>query len=104
MAMNNINDVEKWDAFCRRLLQKTAAGEIQWEDWQSHLSRADSKSGLFVAAYKDWKILIYKYDYKYFHDEDEFTWTEDVAIELIDEQGNTNGRFRRSRHVTVCST
>lgn len=86
--MKDINDIEKWNAFCRELATKTEKGEIHWDDWGDRLTRPDAKSGMFVATYKQWRILVYKYDYKLYRDEDDFEWMENVAIEIIDEKGN----------------
>jgi hypothetical protein len=52
MAMKDINDLEKWEAFCKRLLQKTVDGNVQWDDWADRIGRHESRTPLFVASYK----------------------------------------------------
>lgn len=85
MAMTNINDEVRWEAFCKRLMELTERGAIKWSDWSDHIDRDDADSPLFVAKYKNWHLLIYRYSYKHWIDEDEFHWTKDVTIELIDD-------------------
>lgn len=87
MAVNDINDATKWEAFCDRLAQSTASGQLVWDNWDTRTARPNAKSPVFVTTYKQWKIAIYKYEYKYFYDEDRFDWNEEVAIDLIDDSG-----------------
>jgi hypothetical protein len=87
MAIKDINDARKWDKFCDRLIELTTSGKIGWSDWSHRIQRSDNKTPLFVTEYKGWYILIFKYDYKYFFDEERYEWSEDIAIELIDSDG-----------------
>jgi len=89
MAIKDMNDSKKWEAFCEKLIEMSRDHNIAWEDRSEHIKRPDSISPLFVAEYKEWHILIYKYSYKYFYDEEQFDWQEDVLIELIQEDGKT---------------
>lgn len=100
MADNDMNDTRKWTAFCDRLIRKTADGEIKWHDWAHRIGRPDARSPLFVAEFKSWRILIYKYSYKYFHDEERYDWDEEIAMELIDSDGRNEWTFPKvpNRH------
>lgn len=100
MANNDINDLRKWTTFCDRLIAKTTAGELEWRDWAHKIGRPDPRSPLFVAEYKSWRILIYKYSYRYFHDEDRYDWDEEIAMELIDADGKNEWTFPKvpNRH------
>jgi hypothetical protein len=93
MANKDINDIRKWSEFCERLIAKTASGDLEWEDWGGRIGRPDARSPLFVARYKAWRILIFKYSYKYFYDEERFDWDEEVAMELIDDTGKNEWTF-----------
>ena len=103
MAMKDINDTKQWEQFCEKLIQKTQAQNLEWEDWSDHIGRPDSRSPLFVATYKDWHILIYKFAYKYFHDEEQYDWEQDVTIELIKQDGKTDWTLPKvpSRHALL---
>ena len=83
MAMTNIHDQETWEQFSTKLLDKTQAATLVWEDWSARISRRDAISPLFVAEYKDWYILIYQYEWKTRIDDSDIQ----SAIELIDLQG-----------------
>ena len=87
MAVADINDQKKWEVFVRRLLEKTCEGVVEWNDWSDKVSRSNSQSPFFVAQYKHWRILVYRYAYRHFLDDEHFDWEEDVAIELVDDSG-----------------
>jgi|688.fasta_scaffold187054_5 hypothetical protein len=93
MANKDINDVRKWTEFCERLIAKTASGDLKWKDWGHKIGRPEARSPLFVATYKTWRILVFKYAYKYFHDEDRYDWDEEVGMELIDDAGKNEWTF-----------
>lgn len=100
MAIKNINDEVQWDAVCRQLIRLTNEGVIEWSDWSGTIGRPNSRSPLFVASYKQWQILIYRYASKHWRDEEDFDWEEDVGMELINNEGTTRWVFPRvpSRH------
>ena len=87
MATEKINDIRKWDEFCSRVINKTLNQDIKWRDASRTFTRGDSVSPLFSAMYKTWRILVYRYSYKHYFDEEDFTVSEEVAIELIDNSG-----------------
>jgi hypothetical protein len=100
MENQDINDSVKWSEFCDRLTRMTASGELTWDNWADRIRRPDARSGLYVAKFQSWRILIFKYTYKYFLDAEHFEWEEDVAMELIDDSGNNEWTFPKvpARH------
>ena len=87
MASEDINDVRKWEQFCARMFERTESKSMSWDDNSEGVHRSDAVSPLFVSRFKGWTILIYRYSYNYYHDEDRFTPAEEVAIEIINEKG-----------------
>lgn len=85
--MNDLYKRETWRKFCDKLIELTENGKLKWEDWSDKIKRRDSLSPLFVVKHKKWLILVYKYQWKYFHDEENYEWTESVRIELIQANG-----------------
>lgn len=102
-SLKDINDLQTWEKVCERLLTLTRAGKIRWADTSDLVHRDDLKSIPYSARYKEWQICIYRYAYQYFQDEDQFTWVDDVAMELIDNKGTALWRLPKvpSRHALM---
>lgn len=96
MAMTDINDTKRWEEFYKKLIIKTGSGEIEWQEWSDRIHRPDSRSPLYVAKYKEWHILLYKFAYKYFIDDEHFDWQEDVAMEIVGKDGVTEWLFPKT--------
>lgn len=89
MDDKNINDSRKWGSFVEKLISQTQQGAIEWEDCRKATTRERSKGPIFLAEIVANRfVVVYRYTYDYFVDVDEYDVREDIAIELVDSDGN----------------
>ena len=101
MVSKNINDEKKWAAFVEKLISATQEGKIKWEDFCQKTNRERVIGSIFVATIVANKfVAVYRYTYDYYTDVDEYTEHEEIAIELVDNNGeklwrlpNVNQRY-----------
>lgn len=88
MVNTSVNDAQKWTLFVNRLIAKTFTGEVSWEDYSRQTSRERATGPIYVAEVAPNKfVATYRYSYDYYTDIDEFIQRQDVAIELVTDQG-----------------
>ena len=72
-----------------RLMEETSLGRIQWKlgDVPSGLTTGtENVFTLFVETeFKQTRIAMYQVRYKYYHDEDEWSWAEVVVLAILDD-------------------
>jgi hypothetical protein len=72
-----------------RLMEETSLGRIKWRlgDVPIDLTiGTENKFSLFVeTAFKETRIAMYQVKYKYYHDEDQWSWSETIVIAILDD-------------------
>ena len=105
MAKAKNADEVNWDAAIEKLIAMTERGELEWEAIEDFDGRGEDVAvrPAFDARVRGRKVRVYEYQYKHYTDSDEWTWTTEVAIEFVDEQGNFEygwqGRFGTRRRL-----
>ena len=102
--MENINDESKWTKFVEQLIASTKKGDITWGNPPGGVERENAVGPLFFAEIVPGKyVSIYRYEYRYYVDEDEYELRRDIAIELVDESGAKLWRLPnvRPRHELI---
>jgi hypothetical protein len=86
-----------------KLNRETKEGKIKWE---VNRSKPSSLSGteilvenVYTAQVLNKKFRLYKYQSKYFRDEESYEWTESFRLEFIDDWGNSEWTFPDDRSV-----
>lgn len=88
MELSNIYDADKWEQFCRKMLEKTRRGELIWKP-QPNIVREEVDGLLYAADFDEWRFLVYQYRWcRYDSEFDKYRWDTEIAIEVIDQQGN----------------
>lgn len=88
MVNKNINDERKWTTFVEKLIARTQDESIEWKDCRRTTRRERSKGPIFVSEIvADKFVAVYRYTYDYYTDVDEYDEREDIAIELVDGDG-----------------
>lgn len=84
--MEDINDRDRWTKFVNKLITQTAKGQLKWEDSSDKTSRKYALGPIFTAEIiEDKYVAIFRYEFRYYTDEEEYDIRKDVAIELVDE-------------------
>ena len=87
--MEEVNDRTKWAAFVKKLISQTIKNKFKWNDFKDKTSRNDSLGSIFFAEIINGKyVVVYRYEYRYYRDEDSYETRQDVAIELVNSVGN----------------
>jgi len=93
MAITDLDDTDKWNKVCLRLAAMTADGSLVWFDWTHRMSREEAISPLYVADYKSWRFLVFKFSYRHYFDVETYETEEEISIELIDSSGATTWKL-----------
>jgi len=54
---------------------------------------------IYVCPFGNDYLRIYRYEYRYFTDVDEYTWIEEIRLELVDHSGNQKWIFSKNRKI-----
>lgn len=84
-------DATRWDEAVVRLIELTNGGQLTWQ--RSNVGRENTVGGVYLTEHNNKRIIVYEYRYRYYRDEDDWTWLEDVAIEFVDSDGNSEWRW-----------
>ncbi len=85
--MEEINDISKWGAFVEKLIIKTANDQIIWSI-DTNATRDDSNGPIYSSLVNDYKyIAIYRSIYRYYFDEDEYEFRNDITVQIVDHMG-----------------
>jgi hypothetical protein len=85
--------------FVAKLIQLTQAGKLEWRRGERRGSLLSDPDNRIFEVYEclvdgQW-LRLYSVTSKYWHDEDRFSWTEDVVLEFIDMDGVATWEVRR---------
>ncbi|MDB5348324.1 MAG: hypothetical protein JWP89_6701 [Schlesneria sp.] len=83
---------DRWTMAAEKLIALTQAGEVQWQpsqDISRRRSTADIVGPAYVAEVDGKQIAVFEYQFKNFHDEDEWHWDTGVTVEFVDENYDT---------------
>ena len=76
------------DQVLHQVLLLTRKGTIKWSPDELVERRIDSLVGrAYSGDFKTSRFALYEYRYKHYVDEDDWTWTFNVAFELVDRKG-----------------
>lgn len=82
-----MSDESKWDAAVSRLVRKTELGEVKWKAVPDAAGFCTASSDIVGVPYRavvlDKTFFVYQYEYRYYHDVDEWSPAQNVAIELV---------------------
>lgn len=82
------NQAGKWDIAIRALAEKTRRNEIKWQTAAGIRNKRENVIGqAYITTYQQKVIAVYEYEYRYYTDADEYHMVSDVAIELVDNNG-----------------
>lgn len=79
-----------------KLIELTQHSQISWESENppAYMNNMDSRVDVvYIAKHLGRIFRVYKYHYKYFIDEERYSWSEQVNFEFIDGYGNIMGEF-----------
>lgn len=80
-----------------KLNRDTKEDKIEWKVTHNRPSSLAGmevlKDNIYVAKVSTKRIRLYKYEYKYFYEEDAFVWSESYRLEFVDALGNSEWEF-----------
>lgn len=82
-----------------KLIELTQHGSLVWQEsnLRPALEGPDSIiEVVYVATYLDAMLRIYKRNYKYYFDENQFTWDSEIVVEFIAQNGYGLGRLPKT--------
>jgi hypothetical protein len=86
--MENVNDVDKWKAFVKKLIDLTNSGRLEWRV-QPDVHRDRMSSRFFMTEVATGRYVgIYAYKYDYSDGWERSKTLEEIQIELVDEKGD----------------
>jgi hypothetical protein len=93
--MEDINNTDSWTNFVDKLISRTKLGDLKWENYSKHTSRDNACGPVYMAEVRRERassntkhIGIYRSEYRYYTDEDEYEMRPDVSIEIVDNNGD----------------
>lgn len=82
-----------------KLIELTQHNNIVWQsaDPVSPMIGPDSRVDLvYIASHIGRNIRVYKQHFKYYFDEERYTWDEQMKVEFVDDYGNILGELPRT--------
>ncbi|OOF81441.1 hypothetical protein [Rodentibacter caecimuris] len=73
-----------------KLIELTQHGQLKWEETPPSRymsSTTENVDVIYQAYYQDVYINVYNRKYRYYYDETEYSWDDDVIIELLNTEG-----------------
>lgn len=98
-------DTIDWSEFIRSLIKKTKGDSIHWS--RAHQPQAVTREKIVGPAYetefgdKPFHVRVFRYEYRYYTDIDEFETRDEVAIEFVSSDGDPEWRLPQS---PLCSS
>jgi hypothetical protein len=96
------DDIDKASKAVTKILRQTLSKELVWaaDLRKTPLGAEEYIIGkTYMTQVLDKIVRIFKYKYKYFTDEDEFTWVEGHKLQFTDYKGNPEWEFPYSNAV-----
>ena len=82
-----MNAQDRVNQLVMQLLRDTNAGNVTWRSGDApdyfNYATNDVISEYYTARYFDVDVAVYEARYKYFHDEDNYTWSADARFAII---------------------
>ncbi|MEY3881845.1 MAG: hypothetical protein RIQ94_2641 [Pseudomonadota bacterium] len=82
-----------------KLIELTQHNQIIWQSQPAprYMCSPDSRIDLvYETEYLGRYIRLYQKQFKYYIDENQYTWDENMIFEIVDDQGNTIWEFPRT--------
>ena len=91
-------DQNKWERVVSKLADDTRSGQVQWDlDRAGIVERENAAGPVYVTETLGKKIAVYPIRYKYWLDEENFEWEDDISIEFLSPDWSTQWLFPKTR-------
>lgn len=91
------------DSVIDKLETDTRKQKIKWSQNEFPLDSLSKDGKLlgnsYVAEFDGNYFRIYKYEYKDYIDYDEYNWSEDICLEIVDSRGKSKWTFSKNRKI-----